>query len=98
MERTREQSLERINTFSNGIFAIIITIMVLDLKRPESATFAALGRLWPVWVSYIASYSFIAIIWGSIGTLILGPATAGPAFWHPGLGLGHRLWLFPAIS
>lgn len=63
MERLTEKSLERINTFSDGIFAIIITIMVLDLKRPESATFGALARLWPVWVSYIASYFFIAIVW-----------------------------------
>lgn len=63
MERSREQSLDRINAFSDGIFAIIITIMVLDLKRPESATFKALGYLWPTWVSYIASYLFIAIVW-----------------------------------
>lgn len=63
MERSREQSLERINAFSDGIFAIIITIMVLDLKRPESATFKELAHLWPTWVSYVASYLFIAIVW-----------------------------------
>jgi uncharacterized membrane protein len=63
MEQSREKSIERINAFSDGIFAIIITIMVLDLKKPESATFKALGHLWPTWVSYIASYLFIAIVW-----------------------------------
>jgi len=62
-ERSRDPSLERVNTFSDGIFAIIITIMVLELKKPEEATFPALGHLWPTWVSYIASYAFIAIVW-----------------------------------
>jgi len=62
-ERSRDHSLERINAFSDGIFAIIITIMVLELKKPEEASFAALGHLWPTWVSYIASYAFIAIVW-----------------------------------
>ena len=62
-ERSRDTSLERINAFSDGIFAIIITIMVLDLKKPEEASFAALWHLWPTWVSYIASYIFIAIVW-----------------------------------
>jgi len=61
--RSREQSLERINAFSDGVFAIIITIMVLDLKKPEPATFKALAHLWPSWVSYIASYLFVAIVW-----------------------------------
>jgi len=37
--------------------------MVLDLKKPETASFAALGHLWPTWVSYLASYLFIAIVW-----------------------------------
>lgn len=62
-DRPGKQSLERINAFSDGIFAIIITIMVLDLKKPEEATFEALGHLWPTWVSYIASYLFVAIVW-----------------------------------
>jgi uncharacterized membrane protein len=61
--RGGESSLERVTVFSDGIFAIIITIMVLDLKRPEEATFSALGRLWPSWVSYLASYLFLAIVW-----------------------------------
>ena len=63
VERSRDRSLERINAFSDGIFAIIITIMVLELKKPEEASFAALGHLWPTWVSYLASYAFIAIVW-----------------------------------
>ena len=56
-------SPERVHAFSDGVFAIIITIMVLDLKKPEEPTFAALARLWPTWISYLVSYLFIAIVW-----------------------------------
>jgi len=62
-EMIRESTPERINAFSDGVFAIIITIMILELKRPESPTFAALFAEWPTWISYIASYGFIAIVW-----------------------------------
>jgi uncharacterized membrane protein len=54
---------ERIYAFSDGVFAIIITIMVLALKTPGSATFYALLQLWPTWLSYVVSYMFIAIVW-----------------------------------
>ena len=60
---TREGTPERVNAFSDGVFAIIITIMVLELKKPESAEFSALVELWPTWLSYIVSYLFIAIVW-----------------------------------
>jgi uncharacterized membrane protein len=53
----------RVYGFSDGVFAIIITIMVLDLKLPQSATFYALFQLWPTWISYCVSYTFIAIVW-----------------------------------
>jgi uncharacterized membrane protein len=48
---------------SDGVFAVIITIMVLELKPPEYHTFAALAPLWPTTLSYAASYEFIAIVW-----------------------------------
>jgi|SRR6516165_2276779 uncharacterized membrane protein len=54
---------ERIGAFSDGVFAVIITIMVLQLKPPEHPTFAALALLWPTGLSYVVSYFFIAIIW-----------------------------------
>jgi uncharacterized membrane protein len=54
---------ERVNAFSDGVFAIIITIMILELKKPENATFHALLQLWPTWISYAVSYLFIAIVW-----------------------------------
>jgi uncharacterized membrane protein len=54
---------ERLGAFSDGVFAVIITIMVLDLRPPSEATLAALLRLWPAALSYVVSYLFIAIVW-----------------------------------
>jgi uncharacterized membrane protein len=59
----RKVTIERVATFSDGVFAVIITIMVLDLKLPEHPTFAALLPLWPTALSYLVSYQFIAIVW-----------------------------------
>ncbi len=56
-------SPERLGAFSDAVIAVIITIMVLELKAPEQATFAALLDLWPTALSYAVSYLFIAIIW-----------------------------------
>jgi len=54
---------ERLAAFSDGVFAVIITIMVLDLKPPAEFTLRALTTLWPPALSYAVSYFFIAIIW-----------------------------------
>jgi uncharacterized membrane protein len=54
---------DRLGAFSDAVLAVIITIMVLELKAPEEATFPALLPLWPTAISYAVSYLFIAIIW-----------------------------------
>jgi uncharacterized membrane protein len=54
---------ERVHAFSDGVFAIVITIMILELKRPSHPSFGALFQEWPSWISYIVSYVFIAIVW-----------------------------------
>jgi uncharacterized membrane protein len=59
----RQASIERLGSFSDGVFAVIITIMILDLRPPEQPTFAALIPLWPTALSYVVSYAFIAIVW-----------------------------------
>lgn len=59
----RKPTPERLGAFSDGVFAVIITVMVLELKPPEHPSFAALLPLWPTALSYGVSYQFIAIIW-----------------------------------
>jgi uncharacterized membrane protein len=54
---------ERLNAFSDGVFAVLITVLVLELRPPEIPTFKALLSLWPTWLSYAVSYLFIAIVW-----------------------------------
>ncbi|MBC7875205.1 MAG: DUF1211 domain-containing protein [Ferruginibacter sp.] len=55
----------RLETFSDGVIAIIITIMVLELKVPHDASWHALEELWPVFLSYIVSFIMLGIYWGN---------------------------------
>ena len=55
----------RIEAFSDGVFAIIITIMVLELKVPHGHDLAALWPLWPVFLSYVLSFTFVGIYWNN---------------------------------
>jgi uncharacterized membrane protein len=55
----------RLEAFSDGVLAIIITIMVLELKVPDSAAIEDLKPLLPVFMSYIMSFIFIGIYWGN---------------------------------
>jgi len=55
----------RLEAFSDGVIAIIITIMVLELKVPHGADFAALMELGPVFLSYILSFIFVGIYWNN---------------------------------
>lgn len=59
----KKTTTERLAAFSDGVFAVIITIMVLNLKPPATASLRALTPLWPLGLSYAVSYFFIAIIW-----------------------------------
>ncbi|KAA0100234.1 TMEM175 family protein [Mycolicibacterium sp. P1-5] len=54
---------ERVGLFSDGVFAVLITVLVLELKAPELTGFAALLPLWPTGLSYAISYFFIGIVW-----------------------------------
>jgi uncharacterized membrane protein len=56
-------TLERVIMFSDAVFAVLITVLVLELRPPELPTFKALLLLWPTWLSYAVSYLFIAIVW-----------------------------------
>lgn len=56
---------ERLSAFSDGVFAVLITVLVLELRPPELPTLQALLSLWPTWLSYAVSYLFIAIVWAN---------------------------------
>ena len=55
----------RLEACSDGVIAIIITIMVLELKIPHESTLAALCELVPTFISYILSFVFVGIYWGN---------------------------------
>ncbi len=55
----------RLEAFSDGVLAIIITIMVLELTVPHEPTLEALVGLWPVFISYVLSFANIGIYWNN---------------------------------
>src|SRR3989442_571673 len=66
----RAATPERLSAFSDGVFAVLITVLVLDLRPPELPAFKALLLRWPTWLSYAVSYLFIAIVWANHHHLI----------------------------
>jgi uncharacterized membrane protein len=56
---------DRLTAFSDGVIAIIITIMVLELKIPHGADWAALASVAPSFVSYVLSFIYLAIYWNN---------------------------------
>src|SRR5262245_31157877 len=61
--REETDTAHRLAAYSDAVFAVIVTIMVLQLEAPEEPAFSALWALWPTAISYAVSYVFIAIIW-----------------------------------
>src|SRR5438874_9726736 len=55
----------RMEAFSDGVFAVIITIMVLEMKSPQGAGLAALQPLLPVFFSYVLSFVYVGIYWNN---------------------------------
>lgn len=55
----------RLEAFSDAVIAIIMTIMVLELKVPHDASWHALQELWPVFFSYVVSFTMLGIYWGN---------------------------------
>ena len=56
---------ERLLAFSDGVIAVIITIMVLELKSPHDASLSALAAVAPPFLSYVLSFVYIAIYWNN---------------------------------
>lgn len=75
--RESKMTADRLTAYSDAVFAVIVTIMALELKAPDDAAFSALWPLWPTAISYVVSYLFIAIIWINHDYLMrfVGPPT-----------------------
>src|SRR5213593_1060608 len=74
----RKTTPERLSFFSDAIFAVLITVLVLGLHPPERPTFEAFLELWPTWLSYAVSYLFIAIVWANHHYLLRYATEATP--------------------
>lgn len=60
----------RLEAFSDGVLAIIITIMILELKQPVSDSWGDFLKLWPTLLTYLLSFLFISIYWVNHHTII----------------------------
>jgi len=85
----------RLEAFSDGVIAIIITIMVLELKVPHGENFATLAPLIPVFLSYVLSFIYVGIYWNNHHHLLhASTKVTGPMLWA-NLHLLFWLSMFP---
>ena len=88
----------RVEAFSDGVIAIIITIMVLELKVPHDVNFAALRPVAPVFLSYVLSFVFLGIYWSNHHHLLQAVEhVSGPVLWA-NLHLLFWLSLIPFVT
>jgi TMEM175 potassium channel family protein len=88
----------RLEAFSDGVFAIIITIMVLELRAPEEPTLAALVPLRPVFLSYVLSFVNLGIYWNNHHHMIHVTSRVDGAILWANLHLLFWLSLFPFVT
>ena len=88
----------RLEAFSDGVLAIIITIMVLELKVPHGSNWAAIEPLLPVFLSYVLSFLYLGIYWNNHHHLVkAAPRVNGGILWA-NLHLLFWLSLFPFVT
>ncbi|WP_213982455.1 TMEM175 family protein [Sphingomonas sp. dw_22] len=85
----------RIEAFSDGVIAIIITIMVLEMKAPEEHGLEHLWTLWPVFLAYVLSYAYVAIYWVNHHRLFAHAAQVTNALVWSNIALLFALSLVP---
>jgi uncharacterized membrane protein len=85
----------RVEAFSDGVFAIIITVMVLELRVPQGEQLAALRPLLPVFLNYVLSFVYLGIYWNNHHHMLQAvDRVSGGALWA-NLHLLFWLSLFP---
>ena len=85
----------RLEAFSDGVIAIIITIMVLELKVPRGESFAALRPLLPVFLSYVLSFLYVGIYWNNHHHMLHATTRVTGSILWANLHLLFWLSLFP---
>lgn len=88
----------RLEAFSDGVLAIIITIMVLEMEAPHAATFAALGPLLPVFSSYVLSFVYLGIYWNNHHHMLHATERVSGAVLWANLHLLFWLSLVPFVT
>ncbi len=88
----------RLEAFSDGVLAIIITIMVLELKVPHEASWASLEPLIPVFLSYVISFTLVGIYWGNHHNLLHAVKNVNSKIILSNLHLLFWLSLVPAAT
>ena len=88
----------RLEAFSDGVIAIIITIMVLELKVPHGEDLAALSELWPVFLSYVLSFVNVGIYWNNHHHLLHTVKRVGASVMWANMNLLFWLSLFPLTT
>jgi uncharacterized membrane protein len=88
----------RLEAFSDGMFAIIITIMVLELRRPESFTWEGFKPLTFQLISYIMSFLFVGVYWGNHHHLLYTVKRFSSGIMLANLGLLFWLSLVPFVT
>jgi uncharacterized membrane protein len=88
----------RLEAFSDGVIAIIITIMVLELKVPRATEFADLKPLLPVFLSYVLSYIYVGIYWNNHHHLLHSTRRVSGGILWANLHLLFWLSLFPFMT
>ena len=64
-EPAAQPEVGRVEAFSDGVIAIIVTIMVLELHPPELPGWGQLARLWPTFLAYVLSFTYVALYWAN---------------------------------
>jgi uncharacterized membrane protein len=85
----------RLEAFSDGVLAIIITIMVLELKVPHDDSGQALLKLWPVFLSYVLSFLYVGIYWNNHHHMLQAAHTVSAGVLWANLHLLFWLSLLP---
>ena len=88
----------RLEAFSDGVLAIIITIMVLELKVPHGADFDALAPLMPRFLSYVLSFVYVGIYWNNHHHLLHAAERVSGGMLWANLNLLFWLSLFPLAT